>query len=81
MPVVVPQAVKVNIFPPEQPFVASFIDFPLPSCTGPESAGSDNNITQYFVMLPPDIMMKAAVADALWTLPLLPPHVIKQLSS
>ncbi|KAF8125482.1 hypothetical protein EV363DRAFT_1350947 [Boletus edulis] len=45
------------------------------------SAGSNGDLTQYFVTLPPDLTTMTAIMDALQTLPLPPPSVIKQLSS
>ncbi|KAF8131816.1 hypothetical protein EV363DRAFT_1329198 [Boletus edulis] len=78
MPVVVPQAIKAKIFPPERLSLDSFINFPLPSYA---SAGSNGDLTQYFVTLPPDLTTMTAIMDALQTLPLPPPSVIKQLSS
>ncbi|KAF8122817.1 hypothetical protein EV363DRAFT_1456072 [Boletus edulis] len=56
----------------------SIINFPLPSYA---SAGSNGDLTQYFVTLPPDLTTMTAIMDALQTLPLPPPSVIKQLSS
>ncbi|KAF8443668.1 hypothetical protein L210DRAFT_3502462 [Boletus edulis BED1] len=78
MPVVVPQGIKAKIFPPERLSLDSFINFPLPSYA---SAGSNGDLTQYFVTLPPDLTTMTAIMDVLQTLPLPPPSVIKQLSS
>lgn len=76
MPAVMPEGVKANISPPEQLSLASFIKFPLPSHA---TAGSD--LAQYFVALLPDTTTMAAITDALQTLPLPPPSIIRQLSS